>query len=108
MVHTVKTDLAVDTIPRQVSFNPEDPRIVLITGKNIYQYLKMNQNFQMQPAHSKLIKKDNNFSTDYTAHGWIDKRIIVCSSEGNIFLAETSGEYKMILPSQPGTGFKIQ
>ena len=31
-----------DSIPLSVSFNPEDPKIVLITGKNVYRYMKLN------------------------------------------------------------------
>lgn len=96
-MHTVKLDNP-DMVPRTVSFNPEDPRIVLITGKNTYRYLKMNQNLILQPSHDRLIKKENNFCADYTCHGWIDKRLIICTSQGDIFLAETSGEFKMCLP----------
>lgn len=61
--------------------------------------MKMNkQNFQLQPSHEKLIKKENSICADYTCHAWIDKRLIICSSEGDIFLAETHGDFKMILP----------
>ena len=41
----VKLDVGVDQVPLNASFNPEDPRSIVITGKNIYRYLKMNNNF---------------------------------------------------------------
>lgn len=44
--HTIKLD-QVDSVPLTISFNPEDARIVLITGKNLYKYLKLNANFQL-------------------------------------------------------------
>jgi hypothetical protein len=36
-----------EQIPTNVSFNPEDPRSLVITGRNVYRYLKMNNNFQL-------------------------------------------------------------
>jgi hypothetical protein len=99
--HIIKTE--GDSVPISVSFNPDDPRIVLITGKNIYRYLKLNASMQLTFAHDRLIKKDNNMiSTNYTCHAWIDRKLIVCSAVGDIFLAEMSGDFKMILPSSPG------
>jgi len=44
----------------------------------------------------------------YTSHLWIDRRIIVTTIEGDVLLAEMSGEYKMMLPSSPGPSFKIK
>lgn len=58
--------------------------------------------------HEKLIKKDLNISTNYTSHLWLDRRIIVTTFEGDILLAEMSGDFKMMLPSSPGPSFKIK
>ena len=79
-----------------------------MTGKNIYRYLKLNINLQLGVQHEKLIKKDLNISTHYTSQLWIDRRIIVSTIEGDILLAEMSGDYKMMLPSSPGPSFKIK
>lgn len=62
----------------------------------------------MSPTHEKLIKKDLQVSTHYSTHAWIDKRLIVCSVVGDIFLVEMNGEFKMILPSSPGPSFRTK
>jgi hypothetical protein len=80
----------------------------LVTGKNCYRYLKLNINFQLGVQHDKLIKKDLNISTDYTSQLWMDRRIILTTIEGDVLLAEMSGDYKMMLPSSPGPSFKIK
>lgn len=59
----------------------------------------------LSPVHEKLIKKENQISTNYSCHGWIDRRLIICSNEGDIFLAEMTGDFKMILPASPGPSF---
>lgn len=38
----------------------------------------------------------------------MDRRIIVTTIEGDVLLAEMSGDYKMMLPSSPGPSFKIK
>ena len=80
---------------------------MLLTGKNMYRYFKLNSNFQLQPTHDRLIKKDLPVSNDYSCHAWIDRRIIICSTRGDIFLVEMSGEFKMLLTSAPGPSFNI-
>ena len=54
--------------------------------------------------HSKKIK----CSTHYTCHLWLDKRIIVCTVDGEILLMEISGEFKMTLSTAPGGNFSIK
>lgn len=36
-----------DSIPLHCSFHPEDPKILLLTGKNMYRYYKLNSNMQL-------------------------------------------------------------
>ena len=80
----------------------------MVTGKNCYRYLKLNINSQLCVYHEKLIKKDLNISMHYTSHLWLDRRIIVTTIEGDILLAEMTGDFKMMLPSSPGPSFKIK
>ena len=79
-----------ESIPTSVSFNPDDPRSLVITGKHVYRYLKMNNNFQLQPFHERLIKKESSISTHFTCHAFIERRLIICTAEGDILLAENS------------------
>jgi len=52
-------------------------------------------------VHEKLIKKDLKVSSNYSCHAWIDNRLIICSNSGEIFIAETTGDFKMLLASSP-------
>lgn len=74
----------------------------MVTGKNCYRYLKLNINLQLGFHHDKLMKKDINVSTTFTSHLWLDRRIFVTTNEGDILIAEASGDFKMVLPSSPG------
>ncbi len=66
----VKVDNA-ESVPQTVSFNPEDPRVVVVTGKNIYRYNKLTNNNQLNLTHDKLIKKENLYASSFTTHAWI-------------------------------------
>jgi hypothetical protein len=62
----------------------------------------------MQPIHNTLIRKEKStVSTLFTCHIWLDKRIIICTWEGDILLAEPTGEFKMKLKTAPGFTFPI-
>lgn len=54
------------------------------------------------------MKKDINVSTTFTSHLWLDRKILVTTNEGDILIAEASGDFKMVLPSSPGPQFKIK
>lgn len=32
-----------EQVPLQASFNPEDPTCILVTGKDVYRYLKLSE-----------------------------------------------------------------
>lgn len=70
--------------------------------------MKLNSSMQLTFVHDRLIKKDTNLiSTNYTCHGWIDRKLFVCTAAGDILIAETTGDFKMILSSSPGPTFNI-
>jgi len=63
----------------------------------------------MRATQTQLAKKEKTrCSAHYTCHLWLEKRIVVCTQEGDILLAELSGEFKMLLPNSPGANFSIR
>jgi len=97
----------IEQIPLHASFDPADPTMLLVTGNNLYNFFKINET-NLQTLRGSLMKKDKGrFSTDYTCHIWINKKIIVCTHEGEILLCEHNGDFKMCLPQSPGPEFNI-
>ena len=89
-------------MPLTASFHPEDPTSLLVTGKNLYKYFKINES-SMRITHPMLVKKSKcQASSHYTTHVWFDKRILISTVGGEILIAELSGEFKMMLSSSPG------
>lgn len=62
----------------------------------------------MKAQHTQLTKKQMDFSTNYSCHTWTDNRLIIYTEKGEILLAETNGDFKMLLPESPGSMFSIR
>lgn len=92
-------------IPQQVSFNPEDNNQFVVTGDNIFRYLKITDTFQVLSAKTTFGKLENR---NYTSHAWCDRRLLVSTSKGEILSGEMSGDFKLIVPESPGVVFAIQ
>jgi hypothetical protein len=45
--HVIKPEGNQESIPLTVSFNPDDPNVILVTGKNLFRYLKLNSGNQV-------------------------------------------------------------
>lgn len=92
-----------------MSFAPEDPSNLFVTGKNVYKFFKISESM-MRPIINGLAKKDKVRlnTTNYSTHIWVDKKILIMTDEGDIMISETSGEFKMMLPSAPQSNFSIR
>ena len=96
-----------DEIPLSCSFQPDDATSLLVTGTNVYKFFKINEQ-SMAPKAVFQHKSKVRCSTHYTCHLWLDKRIIVCTTDGEVLLMESGGEFKMTLSSAPGANFSIK
>lgn len=90
------------------SFNPHDSCALVVTGRNIYKYYKITDNTSMKAQHNKLTKKETNFSTQYNAHTWTDNRLIIYTERGEVLLADTNGDFKMLMSESPLGNFNIK
>jgi hypothetical protein len=95
------TKIGINLIPNQVSFKPDDNCCLVVTGKDVYRYFKIGENFALQQTKS-LFGKDVSISKNYTCHVWIDTRLILCTARGDILIGDTLGEFKFVLPESPG------
>ena len=77
----------------------------MVTGDNIFRYLKITDTFQVLSAKCTFGKLD---PRHYTSHNWCDRRLIVSTSKGEILSGEMSGDFKLIVPESPGSIFPIQ
>ena len=95
--------------PLQCSFHNLDPNAILVTGMNVYNYLKIQEGQQLKREKREMLKKDAQISSNYTCHAWLPEgRIIVCTDQGELILLEQSGDFKMLLPESPLEGFYIE
>jgi hypothetical protein len=82
---------------------------VLVTGNNTYKFYRVQENNNLKPTHTQIVKKEAHISNNFTCHAWLpDGRLIVCTDQGEIMLLESSGDYKMLLAESPGEGFYIE
>ncbi len=58
-------------IPSQVSFNPTDHNILVVTGMHTFKYLKILESNTVKFTQHSIVKKDGPVSTDYTCHAWL-------------------------------------
>lgn len=80
----------------QLSFSNCDPNHLLVTGKELFKFFKVDNNQLRVSVHS-IAKKEHDISTTYTCHTWLpDGRIAVCTELGQIMLLESTGDYKSL------------
>lgn len=66
------------------------------------------ENNQLILRHDKLTKKDQlGFSTNYTAHAWLDQHLLVCTDAGEILFCDCAADFKMMLIDSPQNQFNI-
>jgi len=60
--------------------------MIVVTGKDVYMTLILNENNQLKVTHSVLSRKDDSqtpYSTNYIQHTWLaDGRFVICSDAG--------------------------
>jgi len=60
--------------------------LIVVTGKDVYMTLILNENNQLKVTHSVLSRKDDSqtpYSTNYIQHTWLaDGRFVICSDAG--------------------------
>ena len=87
----------------QVSFSNTDPGVVVVTGDDLYRYLRVDGT-QLKLIHQTINKRENeaHYSTNYTCHAWLsDGRFVICNDHGQIMLLDSQGEYKGVTVSDP-------
>jgi hypothetical protein len=90
------------------SFNPQDANCLVVTGEGIYRYLKLIDGNSLRTTHQQLTKKDMSFSQNITAHTWTNDRLILYTDRGEVLLAETNGDFKMMMSESPVHDFSIR
>ena len=81
----------------QVSFSNLEQNHILVTGDNTYKFFTMKDQI-LSLSNKALNKKEtSNLSTNYTAHVWLQDRILVGTNLGQIILCDHLGEYKKTL-----------
>jgi len=87
--------------PRHISFSNSDPNNILVTGRDVFKFYKL-ENFQLRPSHNQVMKKEAEVSTNYTCHTWLpDGRIALCTDLGQILILESNGDYKSVQAYDP-------
>ena len=87
----------------QVSFSTVETGVVVVTGQELYRYLKLDgPNLKIVNYQVNKRDQDAHFSNNYTCHTWLsDGRFVICNDHGQIMLLESTGEYKGITVSDP-------
>jgi WD40 repeat protein len=83
-------------LPRHISFSPFDQNVVIVTGKDVYRFYRLQENNTFK-CHPKELQTKNvpDISTDISCHTWLaDGRFILCNEKGQIMLMESNGEFK--------------
>jgi hypothetical protein len=66
----------------QISFSNCDPNHIVVTGKDLFKFFKLD-NQQLKSAHNSIAKKEAEVSSNYTCHTWLPEgRIAVCTDMG--------------------------
>jgi hypothetical protein len=66
----------------QISFSNSDPNHLLVTGKDLFKFFKVD-NTNMKIMCHQIAKKEADVSATYTCHTWLpDGRIAVCNDMG--------------------------
>ena len=56
-----------------------------------------------------MTKKDNlGYSTNYTAHAWLDNHLLVATDRGEILFCDHNADFKTMLIDSPVNQFYIQ
>ena len=100
---------AQDSLATHASFSVVDQNSIVVTGRNMYRFYRMQENHTLKVIHQTLAKKDPLTSSAYAGHSWLpDGRLLLATEAGDVLLIESSGDFKMALSCSPGHTFRVQ
>lgn len=104
----VQSNQQIDTL--EVSFQPNDATFMACIGKQVFKCYKFimlegdQRGYQLKCSSNTLNRAPGDLSTNYSCHTWMVHKpddLIVCTSQGDIFLCNENGDYETSFKNSP-------
>ena len=93
--------ISTSSIPTQCSFSSEDGGTVVVTGKDIFKFFKIEEeNRSLNAIHTQVNEVEEWVSTNYLCHAWTKEGyLLIGTDKGEILQLDQNGEYQGVLDS---------